>query len=177
MPPGSKTGRFDVECFEDRILELIKLKLPAKVAEINTEKNIGLTGDDIIDIEDIPADNYVDSLTEKIANMNTFVYYGVGPVQAIHNGGRTALKVNMILNIVFTNVNETLVSGTSQSKTRKQAFRYSRAFREIIEENFDWFSGATDIEVQEISPGDFYDNEQLSGTWKVAGVNIAANIG
>ncbi len=177
MTPGSRKGKFDLECFEDRILELIKDKLAAKLLEINTEKNNGVAAEDQIVLTDIPADQYVDSLSEKVANFSQFIYYGIGKVKTISIVSRSALQIQFLLNIVFTNVNESLNSTSSQSKTRKEAFRYSRAFREIVQENFDWFSGATDIEVQEISPGDFYRNEQQSGSWKVAGVDITANIG
>ncbi len=151
----------DVEDVENKIIGIIQNNLGDKVVEINAEK-----GDTLL--IDVPIESYLTTLNESINNDNLFVFYGVDSIDTISIGAATKQTVNMFVLAFFSGVN-------SQDENRKKSFRYSRAFKEIIEKNTALHGNLSQIKVTSIAPSDFQLNEN-SPLYKIGGIIIEVDL-
>jgi len=151
----------DVENVEDRIIEVIQENLGAKIAEINTEKEDTL-------LIDIPIDSYFTTFGESTNNKKLFVFYGVDSVDTLSIGVSTKQTINMFVFVFFSDLNK-------QDTLRKKSFRYTRAFKEIIERQTARFGALSQIKVTSIAPSDFQLNEQ-SPLYKIGGIIIEVDL-
>ena len=155
--------KYDVERLEADLLALVKSKLPAKIAEINTEK-----ADSIIIIA--PADaQYFNTTDDEVDNRKISVQYGIvdGSPDSIFS--HTAEDNRYIFLIYLNEMNK------KTGIVRKKLFRYIRAFKEVFEENFDRFPCVSNMKVQTIAPQHWAENEK-SPVYKVGGVYIETSI-
>lgn len=149
--------KLDLELAESIIIAWIASDLAAKVLEINTEKADGISINDI--------QYYFSTESEDVNNYNEIIFYGMDSSEVEGIGPVSSNTFEMfILSLDALGLN----SSTEQS--RKKAFRYSRAFKEIIETNSTSYGGLK-IKVSGIVPNVFRLNEN-SPLYYVGGVII-----
>ena len=180
-------SKVDLEVVETLIINIVKAGLPAKISEINIDKNpddaildnlessildnddgqLVSTTDGNIYIKQIPQDDYFDTFGDEVNNADEFLYYELDTPTTDGIGPATRSIIQMHLGIFFENLNPE--SGVSVS--RKQAFRYSRALKEVIEEASNSLGIGT-MSVSARLPIDAVLNEN-SPLLKVAGVMVS----
>jgi hypothetical protein len=155
----------DIETIEADLLALIKSNLAAKLSEIETEKADGLT-------LAVPTDaQYFDStdIDELVINEDLLIKHGLVESEVLSISSANAEQNTYIFLIYLTNLN------APQGEMRKKLFRYIRAFKEILQENFDAFPYLSRLDVSVIAPAIWAENEQ-SPAYKVGGVYIQTTL-
>ena len=115
-------GKNDIEKVEQVILGIVQSKLAAKVAEINTDKG----GDALL--VDIETKNYLSDLYQEELTPSLFILYGIKEPE-LQSPGCDSAETWVIFYYIFIQDKNNL--GTLRSKI----FRYTRALKEIINEN------------------------------------------
>lgn len=155
--------KYDIEIVEQKLLELFKSKLAAKLAEIDADKDDGIT-------LEVPTDaQYYDGtdIDEEVINQTPLIRHGIVTTDTNSISAATAEVNGYLFLILLDGLNE------EQGVIRKRLFRYARAFKEIFEENFDAFSFLSNITITTIAPALWRENE-LSPVYKTSGVYIEA---
>lgn len=159
--------RYDVEQFLDDILGLVKTNLNIEIASIQAEKDT-LLGSNNISIKTVENKAYYVSLDEGVANYDPFVYYGVENDQAIPMEGASAENVQAFFFVVLHN-------SASDAETHRRLLRYTRALKQIMENNFDVISQIGTIKVEAVVPTNFQDMESNT-FYKMAGISLSLSI-
>lgn len=157
--------KYDVEKLEADLLALVKAKLPAKITEINTDKADSIT---LL----VPTDaQYFNTTDDEASASNQIltVLYGLTGGSPISIQSATAEENQYIFLIYFNNLN--LAAGI----VRRSLLRYTRAFKEVFEENFDRLSFVSNMNIITIAPQLWRENEK-SPVYKVAGVYIETSL-
>lgn len=116
-------AKFDIESFRDYFLGLFQANLAAKVSEINSEKNDGIT------IVDIPAAQYFNDLNAAVVNYHTFIFYGFPEIKTTDRRGTSfSLEITMSVEVVIS-------ESEGGTETENKIMRYTRALAEIIAES------------------------------------------
>jgi len=147
------------------LLNLIKSKLPAKLAEIDAEKADGV-------VLDVPTDEQYYNSTDfddRVFSQDWLVRYGLEMSETNSITSATAEDNTYIFLVQWTNLN------APEGDTRKRLFRYSRAFKEILEENFDRFPYMSKFKIVTIAPALWAENAR-SPVYKVGGVRLKTAI-
>lgn len=153
------SNKYDIESFLTDILNVVQNNLPAKITEINAEKN------DAIVLDSIPNENYFVSSGEQVFNENVFIYYGITDIITNTSGAKTSQEVTINFEVVFNNLNS--------NKTLERVLRYSRCLREVLQENFK--SGRhTNLKINELVPTNAQINQ--GSDFKVGGVKVSSII-
>jgi nicotinate-nucleotide pyrophosphorylase len=153
------SAKYDIEAFVDQVISTMQDDLPGKVTEINTEK-----GDELL--INIPNESYYGNIMLQVLNVNQFIYYQVVDIETNTNGGLTAIAVTLQVSVVFID--------SSDVNTTKKALRYSRALREVIQENFKISGSASRLKITEFAPQDIQVNE--GSDFKMGGIHITSTI-
>ena len=137
--------KIDIELIETKIKELLQTGFAAKVAEINSEK-----GDDLLE----NVDNefwYNDLYTAEILE-NIFIHYGLENISVESIGYNNAEEWKVFYKIYIEKQNNLEV-------VRSAVLRYSRVFKEILQESIDEISqlGAGIAEMTVTEPQDLVD--------------------
>jgi len=151
------SAKYDIESFVNDMVAILQSKLPAKITAINAEKN------DSIVLANI--DNYYDDATEQVFNVNQFLHYNITNISAKSIGFQTATTVTMFFEIAF-------IIGNS-GNTLQKALRYTRAVREVFQENCKRGKYGT-LEIADLIPGKAVLNN--GSDFKVAGVLVESTI-
>jgi len=155
----------DVEVLENQLLALVKAKLPAKLAEITTEKADSIT-------LEVPTDAQYFNTTDdevNVSNQPLLVRYGLEDQSPNSISSATAEDNVYIFLIYLNDLNK------KAGVLRKKLFRYIRAFKEIFEENFDAFPHVSKMIIKTIAPQMWMENE-TSPVYKVGGVYIETSL-
>jgi len=155
--------KFDIETLEADLLALVKLKLPAKIAEITAEKadSIAL---------DVPGNSqYFNSTDDEVDNRKLSVQYGIIENDPASISSNTAENGSYIFLVYLSEINN------KPGILRKKLFRYIRALKEVFEENFDRFPCASNMKITTIAPQSWRENE-MSPVYKVGGIYIKTSI-
>lgn len=155
--------KYDVEILEADLLALVKANLPAKLTEITAEKADSIT---------LPAPTdaqYFNSTDDQVDNRTLSVRYGLEDPRPNSIASNTA-EDNIYLFLVYLNEKNHL-----PGVVRKKLFRYTRALKEIFEENFDRLTFVSKMTIQTIAPQSWAENEN-SPTYKVGGVYIETSL-
>jgi len=157
---------YDAECLEAELLAIVQNNLGAKLTEISTEKG------DSLSLPDIDSADYYSSMVYQEINADPFIRYGITASDPDDQNmtSVTARSYTVIFEVVF-------MEDFSGDDTRKKAFRYIRALKEVIDANFNKLRSASVIDVIEVLPTDFVANDDQSTVYKIGGVNITATIG
>jgi hypothetical protein len=156
--------KYDIERLEADLLALVKSKLPAKIAEIQAEK-----ADSINLVVPVDAD-YFNTTDDEVINRKLSVQHGA--VDGLPNSiGPATAEENRYVFIVYLNE---LNEGPGGA-VRKKLFRYARAFKEILEENFDRFPQVSNMKIQTIAPQAWAENEN-SPVYKAGGIYIKTSL-
>jgi hypothetical protein len=152
------TCKIDIEVVEDKILEIIKAALPAKLIEINTEK-----GDTLL--TNIAEKNYLPDFYQKELTPPLFIFYGITEPEVTSNGSDFATTWTVFYHILIEDINKL-------SLMRKKVLRYTRALYEVVCENSDKISRYGNIpEISSLTPQDVHDivNET---PYKMGGITL-----
>lgn len=159
------TRSYDEEQFEADLLALLQADQTAKLVAIDTEKGADGKTPSAID-----SDDWVDTLDNAWNNRTSFVWYGVqrmDPVDEDRGPDRTAREVAFVVMAFFPRENDV--------DARVKVFRYTRAFREIIEENARRLSYGDGIKVSQLPPEPLVEQETKSG-YLAGGVVVRTTI-
>lgn len=148
-----------METFVDDIIALLQANLPTKITDINTEKG----NFPIVNIENA---NYYDNIGHQVLNINQFIYYTIVDIVTNTNGHQTSLEVTLAVSVVFDNTNG---DGTIQ-----KVLRYSRALREVLQDNFKDSSSTSRFRITEFVPIDIQLNE--GSDFKMGGIHVTSTI-
>ena len=162
-------AKYDAERLLDDLLTIIKSNLNAKITAIQTEKDIllGVNNFDVPSVEDAA---YFDSLDDKVANFNPYVYYGIGDNAVIENESAEADEITAFFTVVLAD--------NGKPDIYKIMLRYIRALREIISENFGKIPEASNLQVITITPSNVIDQDGTEQTFhKIAGISLQTTIG
>lgn len=155
--------KYDVEILEADLLALVQAKLPGKLTEITAEKADSIT---------IPAPTdaqYFNSTDDEVDNRTFGVRYGLEDPNPASISSNTA-EDNIYVFLVYLNEMNEL-----PDVVRKKLFRYTRALKEVFEENFDQFSFVSKMNIVTIAPQSWAENE-ISPVYKVGGVYIETSL-
>jgi hypothetical protein len=157
-------ARADIETFRDYFLNLIQANLAAKIAQINLEKNDGITLTDFI------PDQYTNDMGRAVMNYSQFVFYGFPEILTIPNPrGDFAMDITMSFEIVLAAPEAGIVA-------ENKILRYTRAFAEIITESLRGNYIASDVTVEILAPISLAEN--LGSQWsKIGGIQVRGTIG
>lgn len=156
--------KYGIEELLDDVATLLTTYLNTKITEINTEKS-----NDAYSIEAIDSGAYfLQTMDEKAANYKNFVLYGVSDIETVANGPSTSQNITVEVTIVMHDPRENV-------NVAKRCYRYSRALREVIQDNWHLATNAVKIEVESLVPAEFelWDN---SSAYRAIGIQIKANI-
>lgn len=117
----------DIEKVEQVILGIIQSKFATKIAEINVDKK------DTI-LEDIPSDNYFNNFYEEEETSDLFIFYGIEQVETQSIGADSAETWTIFYHVFVGD------SNNKKANVRPKVLRYTRALKEIINENSDKIS-------------------------------------
>ena len=158
--------KYDVERLIDDTLAIVKSNLNDKLDEIQNEKDT-LLGDDNFNLPRIDDKAYFDSLDDKVANFNEYVYYGVGDNAVIEIASAEASEVSLFFTVVL--------HYDGDDRIYRKMLRYIRALQEIVSENFGEIPECSNFKVATISPADLKD---LDGDTfhKIGGISISSAI-
>lgn len=154
------SNKYDIEMFIDEMIALVKADLPAKISEINIEKN------DDITLPTVGNSDYYDDISEQVFYKNQFIYYSLVDVATESAGHNVSLDVTLAISVLFSNINS--------SGTIKKVMRYTRCLREIFQESFKKTGKASQIKVTEFIPVDIQTNQ--GSDFKMGGIQIQASI-
>ena len=156
-------ARFDMEKVLDQYVSTLQDGLNTKINAINAEKNDGIT------LLEVNTANYFDSLDDRIANCNPFLYYGIAGVELIEGNGDFGADVECFFTIA-------LETQGHQAKIYKSMLRYIRALEETFINKLNSFPGEMSRPtIDSILPEDIRDQEG-QGFAKIAGVLIKTSI-
>lgn len=156
---------YDAECLEADILNIVQSNLPAKLAAIDAEKNDGLV------TTPIPNSDYYSSIVNQVINADPYINYMIQSIDADTQSviGNTAREYVVLFQVVF-------IDTYSSADVRKKAFRYIRALREVIDENFRKIKACSGLDISEFLPTDMVSNDNNSVYYKIGGVKITTTI-
>jgi len=157
--------KYDVERLEADLLALVQNKLPAKITEITTEKADSIT-------LDIPTnDDYFNTTDDEVINRKIIVQYGLIDGEPFSVSSGTAEENRYIFAVYLDEMNE------AAGVVRKKLFRYIRAFKEIFEENFYFFSCVSKLDIRTIAPTSAsWDENETSPVYKIGGIYIETSL-
>lgn len=152
----------DLETFKDEMVSLLADNLPAQITAIGVEKG------DSLEIPSFPESRFLDSITDKVINYNSFVYYGFENITANNVGGTVQYDVEMFFLAHFC-INH------DNSDNMNKVLRITRAMEQVIKDSYTTRArGVTPLEVIPFAPFNMSLNG-LSDHWKVGGISIRTN--
>jgi hypothetical protein len=154
---------YDLEQLLSDIQSLLSQSFNAKLTMIDAEKADGVI------LKPIDSRAYfIQELNSKSANFNPFVFIGVTNIESKPLLSGTAASYTINVGVVLAD------SGNDVSIV-KRMFRYARAMKETIEENFFLEDSAISLEVEGLIPAQFQDLNS-SQSYRVVGVDIVATL-
>jgi hypothetical protein len=161
--------KIDIESALAEILAMIKAKLNTQIAAIEAEKvldSAGIPGG-LAAIDD--AAYYEQTWSNNILNHPVAIFYGIENVNAKSLGPETAEEVTYFVEVVVSD------SGMDVYGP-KRILRYSRAIKEVIQNNFDKLIFGGIMKVETVRPVSFKLEEDASDEIRVGGVSLTLAI-
>ena len=162
-------GRYDIEDCIDDFETLLKTGLNAKISAIESEKAAkgkGLSAG----LSSVSSNAFFrQTWSDKILSYTPAIFFGVENVEASSGGQFTAENLKVFIECV-------IVDSGMDTDTHRRINRYSRAIKELIEENFDKLSFASRIKVETVRPTAFKIDLDTSEEIKVGGVSVSLSI-
>lgn len=162
-------ARYDLESALLDTLVVLQDNLNDKIAAIDAEKTAA--GQELI-----PAlaaiDNgayHVQSLINKVINTQQFCFYGIEKSVPLSSGQVTAEVVNIYVTIG-------VLDNAQTNDAYRRTLRYIRALKEIFEENFSAFNGASKIKIETLTPVSLKLSEDSSEEYKLGGVSLQVGL-
>lgn len=162
--------KYDAESLMSDVRALLVAKLNTKIAAIEAEKiaaGFPATG---ITAVDTSAGYFEQSWSDAILNINPALFFGIEEISAEGVGPATGETFHIWVDIL-------VLDNGQDALTKNRVHRYSRALREVFEENWDTaLSSASKIKIETVRPLSFKLNLNSSETYKVGGVSIITAI-
>lgn len=161
--------KVDIESIVKEVRGILDSKLNTKISEVENSKaseGAPLPGGLAI-IH--PEAYYEQSWSDSIINRAPAIFYGVEDVQATGIGPSTIEVVTLFVAII-------LVDSGMDVHTSKRIHRYSRALKEVFQENYDKFASSGQFKIATIRPESYRLNLDTSEEIKVGGVTIQTAI-
>lgn len=155
-------ARFDFEDILNNVKTIISDNFNDKLAALETEKGDGIS------LPRVDSNAYfLQSLNDEAANFDPFIAYGIEDVQNTPNGPHNAETI--IISAVI------VLADNGLENINLIMFRYSRALKEIFEENWQIRNPSTRININRstVVPFEALDS---SATYKAVGIEIQVNM-
>lgn len=154
--------RHDFEQILDEVKAIMIANFNTKLTQITTDK-----GDSIV-LPPVDTDAYfLQSLDEEAVNFDPFVAYGIEDIESNSNGHLTSEKIFITVAVVLVD--------NGRNDINRIMFRYSRALKEIFEENWQNHNTSTKINVNRSTVVPFQALDS-SATYKAIGIEIEVNL-
>lgn len=152
----------DFEELLDSTKQIVVDNLNAKITSIVAEKGDGITPPPVSS-----SAYFLQSLDESIANFDPFIAYGITDIESNSNGPQVAEKIFMSFVVVLAD--------NGRKDINRVMFRYSRALKEIFEENWQIHNSSSKINLNRstVVPFEALDS---SASYKAIGVEIEINL-
>lgn len=148
----------DVETLIDGLITLIKSKLSTKLAEIDAEKNDGVT---LATIDNAAYSDF--GIPDNILNYDPFIWVVENAISGDSIGAHTAMEIEIFAAVVIADSGNDLSMG-------KRVRRYARAMKEVIEENFK-LQGT--LEVKSMSPESYKLRDEKFHHFAGVSINVS----
>lgn len=165
-------ARFDTENLMTNVLAIMTANLNAKIAAIEAEKIAGGAPatnlqpvDNTIGADGTPNGYFEQTWSDKILNINPAIFYGLENITATSIGPATAERYSIFIEVV-------LVDSGMDNLTKYRIHRYSRALKEIFEENYASLMSAAQIKIETVRPISFKLDLNSSEEIKVGGISL-----
>lgn len=134
-------AKFDLEMFYDDVRATLVANLPAKIAEINAEKN------DAIALALIPEEAYFFQQLEhnRLANHTVNLLYGEDDVNSTSQGPGTVSTVSVSVVVIVADSGQ-------EANLAARMLRYRRCLLEIFQKNWNQGRGGVKLEVKSLVP-------------------------
>jgi hypothetical protein len=155
--------KYDLERFLEDIEAILVDQLNDKLVQIDTEK-----ADDIILKPVDDGAYFLQELNSRVANYDPFVVYSIESMEPISTLGGTASKVTVSIVLIIADNGQDIA-------ITKRILRYSRALKEVIEENFALDENGINLEVQSLVPVEF-QRLNTSENYRAVGINVIGTL-
>lgn len=153
---------YDIEQLLEDIETLLKATLNNKIAAIEAEKIALGKGIGLLPVND--AAYHQQTWSDKILNRSPAIFYGLEDTQSVGSNSATLDIYKIFVEVVVSD------SGMDNF-TKNRVHRYSRALKEVFQENFDQFP-CTKTNIETVRPISFKIDIDSSEEIKVGGVSI-----
>lgn len=161
--------KFDLESLLDAIETILQANLNTKIAAVEAEKiaqGFPVTGL-------APVDNargyFLQSWSPENLNIDPAIFYGVDHVEAVGMGPNTVEKFILFVEIILTDEGQDSLANTRIN-------RYTRAIKEVLQENFDQLPSSSQIKIETVRPVSFKLDQNSSEVIKVGGVSLTTSL-
>jgi len=159
---------YDIESLLADVEAFLKADLNDVIDTINAEEADG------IDLKNIDNEAYfLQELNSKVANWNPIVLYGCSNLETVPNGPEAASVISIEILIIFEDSNSNEV--TSSSMMPKLAFRYTRALKEVVKNNWTQRTEAGKLYMEDLLPIP-YTKLNSSKKSRATGIKITTSI-
>lgn len=155
---------YDLESLMNDVKTILTSNLNTKIGDINTEKSDSIT---LLTVDN--SAYFLQDLNSETVNYNPFIFYSCENIEGTGEGPNTPQE--FLINIILVLADQ---SGYSDLSTRM--FRYSRALKEIFEENFSIKSNSNFISINILAPIPLTTLNE-SREFKAVGIQIKSSIG
>lgn len=159
--------KYDIERIIDDIEVLLKAKLSAKIDEIEAQKTAEGKPVGLPHIDDKAYTQQTWSV--KMLQYKVAIFYGLAEVQSQGANSATLENYKIFVEVV-------LVDGGNDSFGLPRIHRYTRALKEVFEENFDELPWGNKSNIETVLPISFKLEEDSSEDIRVGGVSIVTSL-
>lgn len=162
-------SKFDVESLLTNIKAILVANLNTKIAAVETEKVA--MGAIVTHIQPIdPAAGYIEQSLSDLTNIQAqTIFYGIEHIDAVGVGPTTSQKFKCFIVVL-------LVDTRNDTLAKYKIHRYTRAIKEVFEDNYDQLFSSSQIRIETIAPISFKLDENTSEEMKVGGVNLYTSL-
>ncbi len=155
-------AKHDFEEILDSVKAIMVNNFNTKLTAITTEK-----GDSIVLPEVVAEAYFLQTLDERAANFDPFIVYGIEDIETVSIGPQSSEKIFISVVILLTD--------NGRNDINRIMYRYSRALKEIFEENWQIRNSSSKINVSRstVVPFEALDS---SATYKAVGIEIEINL-
>ena len=158
---------YDIEEMLDNIETILKASLNTKIAAIEAEKTV--LGKPI-GLPAVDTNAYIQQTwSDKILQYNPAIFYGVEEIQSTGANTATLEVYKIFVEVVFVDSGNDLYG-------IKRLHRYSRALKEVFQENYDALPWSTKVNIETVRPISFKLEADSSEDIRVGGVSIVAGL-
>ena len=152
----------DFESIIDSVKLIIVNNFNTKLTAITAEK-----GDSIVLPPVFASAYFLQSLDESAANFDPFIVYGIEDIKSESIGPKTSEDIFISVVIVLAD--------NGKNDINRIMFRYSRALKEIFEENWQIHDSSTKININRSTVVPF-ESLDSSASYKAIGIEIKINV-